>query len=81
MKSTMCFFVRDLATRRIVHHEIQEIDSADMPSSVSSKLQGEHIDELMKQYPPSEFDVFLQGFDSLSSLYSAWPELEPRARE
>ena len=79
MKWTMCFFVRDLATRRIVHHEIEEIDADAMPASDRAKLQGQHTRELMKQYPPSKFEVFLQGFDSLKSLYSSWPELLPPA--
>lgn len=78
MKSTMCYFVRNLDTRRIVHHEIEEDDSDEMPSNERAKLQTERIRGLMRQYPPALFDVFLQGFDSLTSLYSAWPELSPK---
>ena len=77
MKSTMCFFVRDLTTRRIVHHEIEEIDSRDMPADQRAAHDTQRIRELMKQYPSSGFEVFLQGFDSLPSLLSAWPELAP----
>lgn len=76
MKWTMCYFVRDLATRRIVRHEVEEIDTAEMFADDRAKLEGERIRELMKTYRPSEFEVFLQGFDSLSSLYSTWPELK-----
>lgn len=78
MKWTMCFFVRDLATRRIVHHEIEEIDTADMPATDRSELEGQRIRELMRQFGPDTFEVFLQGFDSLGTLYGAWPELAPR---
>lgn len=77
MKSTMCFFVRDLATRRIVRHEIEEIDSDEMAANERAKIETEHVRELMNRFPPSEFEVFLQGFDSLTSLYSSWPELSP----
>jgi hypothetical protein len=80
MKSTMCFFVRDLATRQIVHHEIKETDTEDLSAVEHARSQSKRISELMSQYPSSEFDVFLQGFDSLSSLYSSWPELDPTAR-
>lgn len=73
----MCFLVRDRTTRRIVRHDLEEIDSDDMAADERAKLQTEHIRELMKQFPPSEFEVFLQGFDSLTSLYSSWPELSP----
>ena len=70
MRSTKCFFVRDLRTRRVVHHEIEEIDSADISASDRSKTEGQRIRELMSQYPPTEFEVFVQGFDSRDSLYS-----------
>lgn len=78
MKSTNCYFVRALDTRRIVYHEVEEDDSDEMPSNERAKLQTERIRGLMKQYPPALFEVFLQGFDSLTSLYSAWPELSPK---
>lgn len=78
MKWTTCYFVRDLATRRIVHHEIEEIDTAAVSADDRAKLEGTRIRELMKTYRPSEFEVFLQGFDSTSSLYSAWPELRAK---
>ena len=77
MKSTMCFFVRDLTTRRIVHHEIEEIDSEAMSPDERAKLHMEHIRDLMKRFPSAQFEVFLQGFSSLRALYNAWPELPP----
>jgi len=33
----------------------------------------------MNQYPSSAFEVFAQGFDSLATLYSTWPELPKNA--
>lgn len=77
MKWTMCFFVRDLATRRIVHHEIEEVDTANMSVSERAKLESQRIRELMQRYDPATFEVFLQGFDSLHTLYSSWPDLAP----
>ena len=79
MKWTMCFFVREKAKRQIVHHEIEEIDAAAMPASQRADVEEERIEELMRRYPASEFEVFLQGFSSLEALYSAWPELHPDA--
>lgn len=79
MKSTKCFFVRNLRTHRVVHHEIEEIDSADVSASERAKIEGQRIRELMSQYPPTEFEVFVQGFDSRNSLYSIWPELSSEA--
>lgn len=70
MKSTMCFFVRDLLTRRIVHHEIEEVDSRDAPPNEHARLETARIRHLMRQYPVATLDVFLQGFNSLTSLYS-----------
>jgi hypothetical protein len=75
MKSTTCVFVRNLTTRRVVHHEIDEIDSDEVSPSEQAKIERRRIQELMTQYPPSEFEVFAQGFDSRNTLYSIWPEL------
>ncbi len=79
MKTTNCFFVRDLATRRIVHHEIDEIDTADMPSSQRAALDSRRIRALTERYPSSGYEVFLQSFDSLASLLDIWPELAPKS--
>jgi hypothetical protein len=78
MKWTTCFFVRDLTTRRIVHHEIEEIDMAEMPANERARFQSQRIRELMQRYDPDKFEVFLQGFDSLKSLYSTWPQVAPK---
>jgi hypothetical protein len=79
MKWTMCFFVRDLESRRIVHHEIEAIDTAAMLATERSRIETQRLDELMNRYPSSGFEVFLQGFDSLEALYRTWPELSPQA--
>lgn len=79
MKTTNCFFVRDLATRRIVHHEIDEIDTEDMPASQRAALDTRRIRALIDQYPSSRYEVFLQSFDSLPSLFDIWPELAPKS--
>ncbi len=79
MRWTLCFFVRDLVTRGIVHHEIEEIDTAGMLATERTKIETQKLDALMNRYPPNKFDVFLQGFDSLKSLYRNWPELSPQA--
>ncbi|HEY4177716.1 MAG TPA: hypothetical protein VGM90_12810 [Kofleriaceae bacterium] len=79
MKWTLCFFVRDLESRRIVHHEIEEIDTAAMLATERGRIETQKLDQLMDRYPPNRFDVFLQGFDSLNALYASWPELSPQA--
>lgn len=78
MKWTICFFVRDLATRRVVHHEIEEVDAADLTASDRVKRDRQRVSELMQQYNPDTHEVFLQGFDCPGALYSAWPELAPK---
>ncbi len=81
MKSIAAFFVRDLATNQIVHHETEEVDDSKRPIAEYSKRQQKHIEQLRRQYPIAKFDVFKQGFDSLESLYSNFPELREQRSE
>jgi hypothetical protein len=67
--------VRDERTRRIAHHEIEEVTAEEMLAPDYAERQVDRVATLMKAYPPPDFDVFLQGFDSAATLYSAWPEL------
>jgi hypothetical protein len=75
MKWTKCFLVRELRSRRIVHHEIEEINTTELLAPDRASREEAHIHDLMRHYHPDDFEVFVQGFDSLDSLYSAWPEL------
>jgi hypothetical protein len=79
MKWTTCIFVRDRSSRRIVHHEIEELDNEQFLAPDSSRKQSQRIATLMAQYPSSGFEVFAQGFDSVATLYSTWPELPENA--
>jgi len=49
MKWTLCFLVRDLATRQIVFHEIQEVEA---PAAERAKMTNQRISELSMKYPP-----------------------------
>lgn len=80
MRWAICFFVRDRATQRIVHHEIDDIDTDQMLAPERTKIERQRFDNLAKEYPPGDFEVFRQGFDSRESLYSTWPELNESKR-
>ena len=75
MKWTVGYFVREMATRQIVHHEIEELDA---PGAERARHERDRVHALRKQYPPATYDVFDQEFSSLAALYHAWPELAPR---
>ena len=75
MKWTLCFLVRDLATRQIVFHEIQEVEA---PAAERAKMTNQRISELSMKYPLTTHDVSMRGFDSLQALYSTLPELAPK---
>ena len=77
MKNTIVLFVRELATNSVAYHEIREIDTNDLPPAERAKLDWGRMEELMLQYPSSKYEVFKQGFSSLSAFYGAWPELAP----
>jgi hypothetical protein len=72
MKWIVGYFVRELATRRIVHHEIEELDA---PPAERARHEAARVRALMAKYSLG-YDVFDQGFSSLDALYLAWPELK-----
>lgn len=77
MKNTIVLFVRELATNNITYHEVKEVDTTQMPPTERANLDWRRLEELMDQYPSSKYEVFKQGFSSLSAFHSAWPELAP----
>ena len=80
MMPSVCFFIRDLATPQIARHEIAEIETGGAGADERAKGLSAHVLELMEQFQPSEYEVFLESFDSKTSLYGAWPELLPTKR-
>jgi len=73
VKWTVGYFVRRVASRRIVHHEIEELDA---PAAQRAQHEKERVRALVQKYPRADYDVIDQEFSSLDALYHAWPELK-----